>query len=213
MKSISRRDRLYLMLGAGLAVAGAAGCSELRFDLAGSADGGFAPDASNGRPNVVFVSSETFAPIFLTSAVADGHCNRLASAAGLVGTFAAWWGRDRFGQDPLGTSRGWVRLDGRSVADQVAQLKDGTVFRPVLLTETGAAVPAGTQVATGTALDGSSDIENDCGDYMQPREFISAGDATQTGTAMFYGQRVRCDQPTRIYCFEYGREVIALEGE
>lgn len=190
------------------------GCSQLEFGLEGDTrrDAGGFIDAANGRPNLVFVTSEKFVPILTSAEAADGHCNRLARAAGLPGTFTAWYGRGRPPNEPLRSSRGWVRMDGLAFADTNFQLKDGTVFRPVEFNENGVPVPQGTSVVTASEEGGASAFLNSCGNFNDPQAEVAAGNPHAAGPSALTGAAVPCDERFPFYCFEFGRNVIVIES-
>lgn len=158
---------------------------------------------ADGGHNRAFVSSETF-PATLTVAEYDAACNRLARAAGLDPSngaqdlyvaFLAGGGstaRARLesavpGLTPA-TWRGWVRVDGRPVADTSADVDAGNLHYPIMLDELGrlgyGAVRTTLSCGTGSAWVGKS---TDAGGWFQ---------AYTTST---------CSTPGRIYCLSRGR--------
>jgi hypothetical protein len=96
------------------AVGLATGCGRLDFDEQ-SDSGEIATSA-----NFVFVTSSAHAPIELGPdlGAADAICAARATEANLPGTYVAWLSTStRQARDRLAGARGWVRVDGRPVAD------------------------------------------------------------------------------------------------
>ncbi|HTV25667.1 MAG TPA: hypothetical protein VMG12_43525 [Polyangiaceae bacterium] len=120
--------------------------------------------------NLIFVSSEQFAPNLGGLAAYDAACNRLASAAGINevsgdGYIAAMSDSTRGLRQRLGGARGWVRLDGFAVADTVVELFDGVSQQyNVAYDETGVRLGSDDTTLTGTLVDGNSAPHN-CNDW------------------------------------------------
>lgn len=93
--------------------------------------------------NFVFLTSSRFPLSSLASiAHANSLCATAAANGGLGGDYVAWLsdsGHDA--KAALGTSRGWLRPDGKPFADSVAGLTSGAIFYPAALDEHGQ-VPA-----------------------------------------------------------------------
>ncbi len=137
---------------------------------AGPVDGGSPTDLYN----VVFVTSSTVVPGSLGGlAGADAVCRSLASDAGLPrpDSYVAFLSDStNSAQSRLGSSRGWVGVDGRPFADRLHDLANGVMYYPIRYTETGGdppitdGVPPRTSVATNT-LPNLSGAGLDCGGY------------------------------------------------
>lgn len=154
--------------------------------------------------NLAFVSSTTFAANQGGATAYDAQCNALATAAGINNftnnAFIAWLSdansnaKIRLG----GSTRGWIRLDGKPFADTQAGLfTNNVLYHPLRLDESG--VDAGNQlVMTGTTETGGTGSH--CGNWT------GAGSMTY-GTAAFgpvgWTNRgtIACSSPQRIYCF------------
>ena len=180
----------------------------------------------------VFVTSTThdggFGDPFLGGlAGGDQICNDLATAAGLPGTYRAWLStvglvglqgittpNDRF----IKTISPYRLLNGSTVADNYADLTDGSLQTNIDVDETGATIGAPFQVWTGTLPDGSTFIFNPaepgnstCDDWRfttDPSSGTSvtgiAGDAresTSEWTTASAGLQ-DCDNSFRLYCFQ-----------
>ena len=167
--------------------------------------------------NVAFVTSTVQAPTSLGGvAGADAVCNGLAEAAGLPGTYLAWLPTSAETVPVrLAAARGWVRRDGRPVADTIAELLAGGWY-PIDIDEAGAIVRSsiapGSVVATATHRDGSADA-SDCAGYTP----AGTGQSVITGLADFGrgmwldATSASCDTPMRLYCFgiDHTRPVVA----
>src|SRR5690606_34202389 len=114
----------------------------------------------------------------------DTACNQLASAAGIndasgdafvaLVSDSASNVRDRLGSN----TQGWVRMDGKPLSGNQAQLfQSNVVFYPVIYDEFGAPVGGANlserRAMTGTAANGMTDTH--CSDWS----------SNTTGTAMF----------------------------
>jgi hypothetical protein len=105
--------------------------------VAGSCTGGAVP------PKLVFITETSVASTFQGAPAADAICNQEAAAAGLAGTYRAWLGEDDLSSMVLRVAQsesGYVRTDGTSIADNYADLVDGTLDAPINVTALGATV-------------------------------------------------------------------------
>jgi hypothetical protein len=132
--------------------------------------GVFTPGGTQGM--TVFVSSETYdgnfgnGQITLGHLAADAVCQQLAAGTGLGGEYKAWIsGRvdggpgpfhhgvvDRFAQSTIP----YRLVDGTKVADDWADLTDGTLDHAINLTESGGALGNETRVWTNTRSNGAA---------------------------------------------------------
>jgi len=126
------------------------------------------PGDQNGK--IVFVSSQVYDGNFgagqriLGHPEADSRCQALAEGAGLSGTFKAWIsGRVDTGSGPLPhgavdrftqATVPYELVSGTKVADDWADLTDGTLDHAIDLDENGSAVGNETRVWTNTRTDG-----------------------------------------------------------
>ena len=202
--------------------------------------GGGGSQTPNGK--IAFVSSETFDGNFgggervLGHLQADQQCQRLASAAGLSGSFKAWIsGRVDTGAGPLPhgvrdrftQSAGPYRLvGGTQVADDWADLTDGSLDHAIDRDEHGNPVGQEARVWTNTTTDGhawdngrqcadgiSSDIPGlwtwscgapswtagDCRFQSGRYGLATSTSGSWTGTTT---NNTGCDQRFHIYCFQ-----------
>jgi hypothetical protein len=190
----------------------------------------------------VFVTSQRFDGNFgggqriLGYPMADQRCQTLAQQAGRSGTYKAWIsGRVDTGAGPLThgvvhrfaqSSGPYVLVNGTKVADNWADLTDGSLDHAIDLTEQGTAVGPEARVWTNTTSGGQAwDNARHCAAGISSDEsgmwtwtcgapgwtagdcrFQSGkyGDAhstsgSWTGTA---NSNTGCDETLRLYCFE-----------
>lgn len=112
-----------------------------------------------GGSCLVFVTSTTHTGNLGGLAGADAICQARADAAGLGGTFRAWLSDSTTAARDRLTRAGvpYVRVDGVQVAANFADLTDGALMQPILLTEGGAVDPQGA-VWTGTTPAGELSV-------------------------------------------------------
>lgn len=127
--------------------------------------------------NLAFVSSEAFPTTLGSAAAYDAECNRLATAAGFNtptgdGFIAAT--SDAAGAFPSRLRpgvRGWIRRDGKPVADTAAALLLGTIYHPVSFDERGGFESG--RVLTGTRSDGT--LGDNCVDWTDASASVTTG--------------------------------------
>jgi hypothetical protein len=168
-------------------------------------------------PNIVFVSSVAQNANYGGIEGADSACQALAQAAGVAGTYRAWLSTTTVNAvDRLTSASGWVRIDGKPVANTAADLVAGRMFHPIRLTESGSDA-FDTEVYTGTASDGTLQSgASTCNDYTSADdELIVTGFSTGTSSLFTSFNRVTCAEAARLYCFGVDRQAsvtIALPG-
>jgi hypothetical protein len=168
--------------------------------------GGDLPDfTSSGKQ--AFVTSTTMNNGNLGGlAGADAICQGLAMTAGLTGTFKAWLSDtgtdaiDRFTSDGP-----WVRLDGVKIADNKADLIDGTIFTGLDLDEQNNYI-INNAVWTGTTSSGVVDGSNHCNSWTDGTAGFNGtmGGTSKAGSAWtFFSGATSCDSTyARLYCLE-----------
>jgi hypothetical protein len=177
-------------------------------------DGGLdATDSGPNGPNIVFVTTSAFdAKTIASPSNADKLCNDAAKAKGVTGTYAAWIAAQ--GTDAttrLGTARGWVRLDGKPVADTIADLAAGKLLYPPNVDEGGKTVGASARVLTGARGDGK-DVETCASwtDFTSAKSY-SAGAAGAEGELWTNRYTEPCNLTgnlaPHLYCFGIDRTV------
>lgn len=165
-----------------------------------------------GGPNFMFVTSTLHAGGSLGGlAGADGICQARADEAGLDGSYIAWLslpGDDA--RDRVGDARGWVRPDGRPVADDLTQLLSGVFYYPPRLDEQGTAVIAET-VWTGTTAEGIAISLDDlavCGGWADPAAIGNASIGDIGAGISWWTQWASqpCTNQSRLLCLGVDRQ-------
>ncbi|MEM6989375.1 MAG: hypothetical protein AAF721_02720 [Myxococcota bacterium] len=156
-------------------------------------------------PQRVFVTSATYDASQV--ALADQRCQLAANNAGLGGNWVAWVsGALGDAVDRLPADGGpWVLLDEAHslVAEDVADLTDGSIATAISVDQDGDAVGAPFAVWTGTGVSGTKDVDT-CLDWTVA---TSAQDGMQGNHAQTTGSWTRalspyCSTNARLYCFE-----------
>ncbi|MDH5711609.1 MAG: hypothetical protein OEZ15_08105 [Gammaproteobacteria bacterium] len=152
---------------------------------------------------LAFVTSSSINGAGLLSvAEADAFCAAAATAAGLPGSFVAWYSdpvNSINAKDRLPANGGpWERLDGVVVATSLADLTDGSIAATISIDENG--VNKGSaMVATRTLATGLADANN----CLNPAGSGITGVTTSTtGWSWMSGSYLGCTNPNPIYCFE-----------
>ena len=156
--------------------------------------------------NVAFVTSTVHDPVTFGSdgAGADAICAQTASAAGLVGDYRAYVATTSVpAPDHLGNARGWIRTDGKPVADLVADLQTGHLLYPLRLDENGDDQGPVT-VATGAQADGSVSLGGNCSDWANAATNYAVGIPAATGGAWAASGGSSCASVAHLYCFGVG---------
>jgi hypothetical protein len=155
-------------------------------------------------PNVVFLSSQTFAADLGGATAYDAQCNALATTAGLNNVtndaFVAWVSDSTSNVvTRLGSARGFVRVDGKPFADTIADLTAGKVFYPLSINENGEE-DINSAPLTGTLADGTTDSST-CANWTDTGGFGRVG-LSQSGPEQWTGFTLgQCVNVYRIYCF------------
>ena len=162
----------------------------------------------------VFLTSDAYDGNFLGAPVAfatglegaDAACNTAAAKGGQTGTWTAWLSdqtndaADRI----LDGGVPYKLLEGTIVANNKADLLDGTLDNPILIDESGNTVNAAFEVWTATAADGINPGAGACTQWtvndVAIRGQIGRADATDT-TWTDVGGGNTCDVYNRLYCF------------
>jgi hypothetical protein len=176
---------------------------------------------SCGTKKLVFVTSAVYVSDMGGLAGADAKCNALAAAANLPGAYMAWLAASagspstRFTQ----SSTPYIRVDGAVIANNWADLVDGTLANPINLTELGTAPQSplgncgGADVWTGLNADGTpvppiaGVWTTSCYDWgpVSAYSCVAAGVATATTTgwsATCEPCGGPCGQKAALYCFQ-----------
>jgi len=136
-------------------------------------------------------------------AAADAVCQARAVAGGLGGSFKAWLASSATSAvDRFTNNSPWVRIDGVKVADNKADLTDGTLFSAINQDEFG--LYYGNYGAWAARHDGLNTTDN-CNEWTDgTAAFMGAsGIAGATGTDWASGRGESCDATFRhLYCLE-----------
>jgi hypothetical protein len=154
--------------------------------------------------NIIFVTSETRVPGSLGSvATADALCDSLAGLAGLPeNTYVAWLSTSSQSALERITATGavgWVRPDGKPVANTAQALASGNHFWPPRFDESGADI-AGNEphVMTGTHRGGTT--APNCNDYASTGPNVQFGLPDGANRAWTEYAEQGCDAAARLYC-------------
>ena len=173
----------------------------------GGAEGDGAIDVPvTGDANLIWVSRFTIIPGMDDTSVADAMCT--ADAAGLpANTYVAYLSTTTssiHSRIMAAGARGWVRPDGKPVADMPSELGSGQHLYPPRLDPTG--TDLGEQeydVATGTTPLGGA--ASNCADYSQPTGTITVGLPDAYGGVWTESRTTSCNAPSRVYCLGIGK--------
>jgi len=117
----------------------------------------------------VFVTEATVSPNLGGLAGADAQCTSLAQTAGLPGIYKAWLSDETTSAKNRLThsSVPYARVDGVVVANNFADLTDGSLLAPIAITQNGSVVSTGPSVFawTGTTADGSTIAGHTCNNW------------------------------------------------
>ena len=146
---------------------------------------------------------------------ADAICQNLAQAANLPGTYMAWLSTSQPNSTPATrftqSALPYQTVTGIKVADNWADLIDGSLDAAINVTELGAAPPAGTatcvanvSVWTNTTANGSIfNANNSCGDWTSTNGGSLWGyNNSVTNTWTIACQGGSCGWMEPIYCFQ-----------
>ncbi|BDG08565.1 hypothetical protein AMPC_16780 [Anaeromyxobacter paludicola] len=159
--------------------------------------------------NYVFATSTDFLPNDVSLTRADAECAARATAAGLPGTYVAWMSTSTVAaRDRLGSSQGWVRLDGLPFADSVASIIAGQQKYPVLFDENQRPL-ARPDVLTGTNMDGTLAAGYNCGDWSNTTDNVIMGKVTTGGRSFSQEAYTACSSGLRYHVYCFGTDVTA----
>lgn len=176
--------------------------------------GSCAPCSSESR--FVFVTSTVQGANFGGLEEADATCQTLANAAGVPGTFKAWLSSTtlpalaRF----AATGEPYTLVDGTPIANDLADLTDGTIDNPIDLDEWGDPPPdtghtcgdGAAVVMTGTGAAGTVYAGGTCGDWTSTTLGSTAFGSTARTDALWSivcaGSGIgNCNHMAPFYCF------------
>jgi hypothetical protein len=147
-----------------------------------------------------FVTAQVVDGDFGGGTEADTICNDEAPG----GTWVAWLSEGGFDAASrlaaAGATGPWSDLAGRPIADDLADLTDGTLDTPLFTTPIGPT--SGGQVWTGSATDGTRtgrDCNQWAGGFLQAG---TAGELSESGPRWTDDVNLSCASAARLYCFE-----------
>jgi hypothetical protein len=139
----------------------------------------------------------------------DSKCQTEADNAGLAGNYKVWLGHE--GNDPDGrflqASVPYKLVDGTTVADDWADLVDGTLTNGITLDASGTS-QSGVVVWTYVSTDGTEDSGDRCPastiDWNNTASFLDGnfGTAGSTNSNWTDQSNQPCNQTAHLYCFE-----------
>jgi hypothetical protein len=192
-----------------------ASCGRIGFGV-GSGDGGSGDGViigdGQGAANIVFATNMAYATSLGGLAGADTICANTATSAGLTGHYVAWLSTSTVNAASRlvvpGTStpaRGWVRRDGKPVADRISDLALGTMYYPIRLDEGGTDLaPGAHDVLTGTDSTGQLVTGYDqCLDWTVTgtAHTFAEGDLPSTTQQWTQFSSNDCTLSGHLYCF------------
>ena len=138
---------------------------------------------------------------------ADDTCTEVAHLAGQTGTWTAWLSdqtNDAADRINNGGGAPYQLINGTVIANNLADLLDGTLDAPILIDESGNTVNAAFEVWTATAADGINPGAGACTQWtvndVAIRGRIGRADATDA-TWTDEGGGNTCDVFNKLYCF------------
>lgn len=152
---------------------------------------------------LVFVTRDKLASAaYQPVAAADAFCAQAAINAGETGSFVAWYSDPATGDsaiDRMSATGGiWQLYDGSFVANDIADLTDGSIAVPISLDEYGSSVTG--RVATNTRTTGNVELTSCSGTHPNDGH-VGAVDQTDfnwTYRLVFFA----CAEERHYYCFE-----------
>jgi hypothetical protein len=188
------------------------GCGPVDSWLCTNQPGG-APTCTKKLPNRrVFVTSATFAANFGGVAAGNTACQNAANAQSLGGKWLAWLS-DSKGNSPsvnfTQSAGSYVLLNGTVIANNWADLTDGTLTNPINVYENSTVAPGTQNVFTGTNTDGTALTSggNLCVDWTwtggaKAGWYGVAGVTDSTSAYWTFRGTHWCDQSYHLFCFE-----------
>ena len=162
----------------------------------------------------VFTTSQKFPSNFGGLAGADAKCQAAATAAGLSGTYKAWLS-DATGSPSTRFYKSvvpYTLVDGTAIANDWADLIDGTLKAPIKLTELGTTPPTTTGCSTdnvwcNTTATGTNQGFNSCTNWTGVESGViwgrfSATDASWTTGGGCAGGGWCATGQYPLFCFE-----------
>jgi hypothetical protein len=163
----------------------------------------------NGN-NYAFITNGRFSANFGGLSGADAQCTSVAAAASLPGSYVAILSTSTVNASTrLGSARGWIRTDGKPVADTPASLfANDRMYYPLSITELGTPSTSYWFPFTGSANDGtvtsiSGGVPSTCSDWTSSNAAIAAGTGVWDISSQGWvgGAGGSCDMLNPLFCF------------
>lgn len=168
----------------------------------GSTDTGAQVDGSR-----VFVTSTKYDGNLGGLLGADDRCQTQADAAALGGTWLAWLGDGREGPAMrfVQSEDEYRLVTGEVIAEDFADLIDGTIAVPINIDETGTPLPDDDDMIVWTAVfhTGGEPTPVNCeGWTVADESIVPTGLASATDSGWTVSAPFACSEMHRLYCFE-----------
>ncbi len=170
------------------------------------ADGG-TNDGAPPQYNLVFVTSTSQIVGDVGSITElDAICQNLANAQGMPGTFLAWASSNTVNaRDRFAGARGWVRPDGKPVADTIGDLTSSPLLHPIRVTEQEQGTDLGmTNSQTATGTDAFGVVTANCNNWTDSSAgaLVTYGLPHRARSVSFSSTLGSCSSPKRLFCFQ-----------
>lgn len=154
---------------------------------------------------IVFVTESTHTGNLGGLEGADAICQSEADAAGLSGTFMAWFSDSTHSPSTRFSRAGgpFVLVNGTVIATDWSDLTDGNLLAPISLTASGAELEG--WAWTGTTAEGQLDpYESTCDAWQSTVYPFQGWFGTTTYTNMYwtYNDGISCSVSASLYCFQ-----------
>lgn len=144
---------------------------------------------------------------------ADSICQARAAAAGLAGTYRAWLTTSTTNAiDRLAPASGWIRPDGRPLANTRADIAAEKLFHPMRIDELGSDVGA-SSAHTATTYNGTRHPSSTtCNDYTTAlaADTLIGGATDSMGAMWTIWTFSNCAATSRLYCFGIDRAATVV---
>lgn len=158
---------------------------------------------------IVFASSTTYPGTLGGLSGADSICNSLKGS--ISGTFVAWLSNSTIGaKDRIPTGSYYLtnplnlQTVGTKIADNKADLLDGTLDTKINRDQSGSSIGGHQNVWTGTNSNGTLNANN-CNNWQSSSSSVNGlgGDTDVTSSTWTAKQNNACNQNLKLYCFRY----------
>ena len=97
-------------------------------------------------------------------------------------------------------------IDGTPIANDMAELLDGTLDAPIQVDENGVALSGALEVIevwTGTDTNGTNSVVGNCDNWKSNSSTAQSGRADAMDATWTEAGEVNCDDARRLYCFGF----------